>query len=42
MPISAEEGLAAHDQMDRIGTDHLQDSVSEALDTFHNDEATRP
>jgi MFS superfamily sulfate permease-like transporter len=33
--------LRAYDLLDRIGTDHLHDSLSEALDAFHRDEATR-
>jgi high affinity sulfate transporter 1 len=34
--------LRAYDLLDRIGTDHLHGSLAEALDAFHNDEATRP
>jgi high affinity sulfate transporter 1 len=34
--------LRAYDLLDRIGTEHLHDSLAEALDAFRNDEATRP
>jgi len=33
--------LRAYDLLDRIGTGHLHDSLSEALDAFHNDSASR-
>lgn len=33
--------LRAYDLLDRIGTGHLHDSLSEALDAFHNDAASR-
>lgn len=33
--------LRSYDLLDRIGTDHLYDSLSEALDAFHNDSASR-
>jgi high affinity sulfate transporter 1 len=31
--------LRAYDLLDRIGTDHLHDSLAEGLDAFHNDSA---
>ncbi|MEO8518104.1 MAG: SulP family inorganic anion transporter [Dermatophilaceae bacterium] len=34
--------LRAYDLLDRIGTDHLHDSLAEALDAFRSDQATRP
>lgn len=33
--------LRAYDLLDRIGTGHLHDSLSEALHAFHNDSASR-
>jgi len=36
------ETLRAYDLLDRIGADHLHDTLSEALDAFRSDEPTRP
>jgi MFS superfamily sulfate permease-like transporter len=36
------ETLRAYDLLDRIGADHLHDTLSEALEAFRRDESARP